>query len=296
MGLVAGRCGARPPNIPDIHGSPQRTANDELFVRQLAATQTVVQRPSRSPAGTRIKLEAELAAPLPALLRFAQPQLRHDSLAEDVVSETLLAILEKLAAFKGRSSLRSHAKGILEFKVIDVLRKRGCAVHIETMDEQSQDDRVEALFAKNGLYRDARPAWHSSPKKRWNRRSSLKRCKPASTACLRMRAACSCCANGWAAKRETSSVNGHYQQPLRRDAVPRPHAIASMPGPGLVSVRTMKVNPVCQEVSGLRSGRQDETPPAAHRARLRLRSVMRSNSRNVDEQMALLRRAARGAG
>ena len=40
-----------------------------------------------------------------------------------------------------------------------------------------------------------------------------------------------------------------------------------MPGPGLVSVRTMKVNSDCQEVSGLRSGGQDETLPAADRAR-----------------------------
>ena len=58
----------------------------------------------------------------------------------------------------------------------------------------------------------------------------------------------------------------------------------------------MKVNPVCQKVSGLRSGGQDETPPAAHRARFRLRLVMRSNCRNVDEQMALLACAVRGLG
>ena len=40
-------------------------------------------------------LEFELAALHQPRLRFAMRQLRHDSAAEDVVSETMLAILEK---------------------------------------------------------------------------------------------------------------------------------------------------------------------------------------------------------
>ena len=67
-------------------------------------------------------------------------------LAEDVVSETLLAILERPEGFEGRSSLRTYATGILKFKVIDVLRKRGREVHIEPLDEQSIDDALDALF------------------------------------------------------------------------------------------------------------------------------------------------------
>ncbi len=104
-------------------------------------------------------LESELAALHPALLRFAKLQLRHDSMAEDVVSETLLALLEKPDAFAGRSSLRTYATGILKFKVIDVLRKRGREVHIEVLDEQSLDDAMDALFAKDGHYQDPQPAW-----------------------------------------------------------------------------------------------------------------------------------------
>ena len=106
-----------------------------------------------------MSLESELAALHPALLRFAQMQLRHDSMAEDVVSETLLAILEKPDAFAGRSSLRTYATGILKFKVIDVLRKRGREVHIEPLDDQSLDDAMDALFAKDGHWQDAQPAW-----------------------------------------------------------------------------------------------------------------------------------------
>jgi RNA polymerase sigma-70 factor (ECF subfamily) len=104
-------------------------------------------------------LESELAALHRPLLRFAQMQLRHDSMAEDVVSETLLAILEKPENFEGRSSLRTYATGILKFKIIDVLRRRGREVPIEPMDEQSLDDALDALFQADGHWQDAPPAW-----------------------------------------------------------------------------------------------------------------------------------------
>ena len=108
-----------------------------------------------------MSLEAELAALRKPLLRFAQLQLRHDSIAEDVVSETLLAILEKPDAFEGRSSLRSYATGILKFKIVDVLRKRGREVHIEPLDEQSLDDAIDALFLADGHWREPPPAWQA---------------------------------------------------------------------------------------------------------------------------------------
>jgi RNA polymerase sigma-70 factor, ECF subfamily len=104
-------------------------------------------------------LESELAELYKPLLRFAQMQLRNDSMAEDVVSETMLAILEKPANFEGRSTLRTYATGILKFKVIDVLRKRGREVHIEPLDEQSLDDALDALFAKDGHWQEPPPAW-----------------------------------------------------------------------------------------------------------------------------------------
>ena len=104
-------------------------------------------------------LEADLAALRLPLLRFAQLQLRHDSMAEDVVSETLLAILEKPDSFEGRSSLRTYATGILKFKIIDVLRKRGREVQVEAQDEQSMDDALDALFTENGHWQDPPTAW-----------------------------------------------------------------------------------------------------------------------------------------
>lgn len=106
-----------------------------------------------------MRLEAELAALRPLLLRFAMLQLRQDCMAEDVVSETLLAILEQPERFEGRSSLRTYATGILKFKIIDVLRRRGREVQIEPQDEQSMDDALDALFAEDGHWAHPPPAW-----------------------------------------------------------------------------------------------------------------------------------------
>jgi RNA polymerase sigma-70 factor, ECF subfamily len=111
-----------------------------------------------------MSLESELATLHKPLLRFAQMQLRNDSMAEDVVSETLLALLEKPDNFAGRSSLRTYATGILKFKIIDVLRQRGREVHIEPVDEQSMDDALDALFAADGHWREPPPAWQQPDK------------------------------------------------------------------------------------------------------------------------------------
>jgi RNA polymerase sigma-70 factor, ECF subfamily len=109
-------------------------------------------------------LESELAALHKPLLRFAQLQLRNDSMAEDVVSETLLAILEKPDNFAGRSSLRTYATGILKFKIIDVIRLRGREVHIEPLDEQSMDDALDALFSRDGHWQEPPQPWQQPEK------------------------------------------------------------------------------------------------------------------------------------
>jgi len=109
-------------------------------------------------------LESELAALRQPLFRFAKLQLRNDAAAEDVVSETMLAILETPDNFEGRSSLRTYATGILKFKIIDVIRKRGREVHIEPLDEQSMDDAMDALFARDGHWADPPPAWQEPDK------------------------------------------------------------------------------------------------------------------------------------
>jgi RNA polymerase sigma-70 factor, ECF subfamily len=106
-----------------------------------------------------MSIESELAALHQPLLRFAQLQLRNDAMAQDVVSETFLAILEKPDSFEGRSTLRTYATGILKFKIIDLLRRRGREVHIEPLDEQSLDDAMDALFAADGHWAEPPAPW-----------------------------------------------------------------------------------------------------------------------------------------
>ena len=103
--------------------------------------------------------DADIAALRAPLMRFAQLQLRNASLAEDAVSETLLAMLEKREGFEGRSSLRTYAIGILKFKIIDQLRRVGREVSIEPYDDQSVDDAIDALFATDGHWQEPPAAW-----------------------------------------------------------------------------------------------------------------------------------------
>ena len=59
-----------------------------------------------------------------------------------------------------KSSPRTCATGILKFKIIDRIRihKRGREMPIATLDEQSMDDAMDALFAKDGHWQEAPPA------------------------------------------------------------------------------------------------------------------------------------------
>jgi RNA polymerase sigma-70 factor, ECF subfamily len=137
-----------------------------------------------------MSLEAELAELHQPLLRFALLQLRNDSLAEDVVSETLLAILEQPQRFEGRSSLRTYATSILKFKIIDVLRRKGREVHIEPLDEQSMDDALDALFLKDGHWQDRPVAW-PQPEESLEQRQFFEALRCAWTGCHPRWAACS---------------------------------------------------------------------------------------------------------
>ena len=86
----------------------------------------------------------------PALVRFALLQLRNEAIAEDVVQETLVAVLEKPDSFAGQSSLRTYVTGILKHKIIDVLRASKREVQFSTADGESEADVIDALFRPDG--------------------------------------------------------------------------------------------------------------------------------------------------
>ncbi len=107
------------------------------------------------------ELHHELEMMRPALQRFALLQLRNPVHADDVVQESLLAVLEKPEQFQGQSSLRTYVIGILKFKIIDFLRlsKRETAIADFSTDEQSEEAIVEHLFHANGHTIEMASAW-----------------------------------------------------------------------------------------------------------------------------------------
>jgi RNA polymerase sigma-70 factor (ECF subfamily) len=99
------------------------------------------------------------------LVKFARIQLRQDASVEDVVQETLIALLEHPERFAGQSSLKTYAIGILKHKIVDVLRrgKREVALHGEDDaegDSTSADMATfDAMFDETGHFREAPRSW-----------------------------------------------------------------------------------------------------------------------------------------
>jgi RNA polymerase sigma-70 factor (ECF subfamily) len=70
-----------------------------------------------------LTLQDQLSALRPQLLRFTKQRIYDDAIAEDVVQESLLAVLEAPERFAGKSSLATYVFGILKFKIIDNFRR-----------------------------------------------------------------------------------------------------------------------------------------------------------------------------
>ncbi len=104
-------------------------------------------------------LHRQLEAMRPALLRFALLQLRNAALAEDVVQDALIAVLEQPQRFAGQSTLRTYVTGIMKHKIIDALRSTGRERQFDTPAEQSDDDALDTLFHNNGHLVDAPRNW-----------------------------------------------------------------------------------------------------------------------------------------
>src|SRR3954471_16692606 len=101
-------------------------------------------------AATAPTLHRQLEQMRPLLVRFAQLQIRNQALAEDAVQDALIAVLEKPDRFAGQSSLRTYVTGILKYKIIDCLRASSRERQIDTHDDQSEDDAIDALLVADG--------------------------------------------------------------------------------------------------------------------------------------------------
>jgi RNA polymerase sigma-70 factor (ECF subfamily) len=105
---------------------------------------------------------AEIESHRPYLVRYATAQLRDAANAEEVVQEALVAALESIGSFGGRSSLRTWLTSILKFKVVDHQR-RAIAERARRPFEDEVDGDGEAwlddLFDETGHWREAPQAW-----------------------------------------------------------------------------------------------------------------------------------------
>jgi RNA polymerase sigma-70 factor (ECF subfamily) len=95
----------------------------------------------------------------PVLLRFAMLQLRNETLAEDVVQDTLIAVLEKPDSFAGQSSLRTYVIGIMKHKIIDLLRNSQRIKQFDLQGDQTEDDIIDTLFHTDGHLREMPRNW-----------------------------------------------------------------------------------------------------------------------------------------
>ncbi len=88
----------------------------------------------------------------PVLLKLAMTQLRNNSWAEDVVSETMIAAIESAKRFAGRAKLRTWVVGILKHKIVDQLRRQSREVSTEAGrdDSDGNGDALEALYNETG--------------------------------------------------------------------------------------------------------------------------------------------------
>lgn len=100
----------------------------------------------------------QIEALRPVLLKYARLQLRNPAWAEDAVSDTLLAALEKPQAFAGHSQLKTWLIGILKHKLIDQIRKNSRELST-TASSDDGEDLDELLFAADGHWREVQHDW-----------------------------------------------------------------------------------------------------------------------------------------
>jgi len=99
---------------------------------------------------------AELERLRPQLLKYARLQLRNAAWAEDAVSDTLLAAIERPQTFAGQSQLKTWLIGILKHKLIDQIRRNSRELSTTREDDEPIEDE---LFDSTGHWRERPQDW-----------------------------------------------------------------------------------------------------------------------------------------
>lgn len=138
-------------------------------------TSTVSPDPSAlaPPPGDAAILESQLPGLRVRLLRHARFAVHDDSLAEDLVQDTLIAVFEQHSKRRGDASLATWATAILKNKVADWYRSptRRRVVQFNA-DDGKLDDAIDALYDADGSYAEPVPAWQQ-PESRTEQRQMM---------------------------------------------------------------------------------------------------------------------------
>jgi len=107
---------------------------------------------------------AEIESHRGYLVRYALSQLRDQQLDEEAVQEALLAALEGIGKFDGRSTLRTWLTSILRFKVIDIQRRLVAErANVAIDDDRLVEDHeawLDEMFDETGHWRSPPQAWN----------------------------------------------------------------------------------------------------------------------------------------
>jgi RNA polymerase sigma-70 factor, ECF subfamily len=101
------------------------------------------------------------------LYAFAFSRVHEETIAEDLVQETLLAALQARNAFSGKSNERTWLTGILKHKIIDHFRR--ASRQVDLTDEEKDMSSYDYLFERddewNGHWNNnlAPIQWSSTP-------------------------------------------------------------------------------------------------------------------------------------
>ncbi len=95
------------------------------------------------------------------LLRHARLAVSEPAVAEDLVQDSLIAILERPEAHRGDASQTTWATAILKHKIADWYRspRRRRTVHAAPDNLDDTDLAVDPLYDAQGIYIEHVPAW-----------------------------------------------------------------------------------------------------------------------------------------
>ncbi len=103
------------------------------------------------------------------LYAYAFSRVRNESVAEDLVQETLLAAMQSQNKFEAKSAEKTWICGILKHKIVDYFRKS--SREVELTDEEADMSSYDYLFREEGVWKDhwtaeSRPmVWNENPEK-----------------------------------------------------------------------------------------------------------------------------------